>query len=215
MSVLIKEERRALCVMLERTYGIRIKEDDELLPILHYINDSAKLASRNMEESKSILNDMKSGSGKMIDEHHAKFKSLFNSSAQMLNQAATQSKEMILLTRRELAFFPKVVGDFKKVIESLNIPKQITIKEISFEDSTMLFLWRYFTISLLAFALIIIFSFLWFSKENKVIKKAEWETKLWTQLYYERMKFEAPEATKKFIKEYPLPAFIREKEVQK
>ena len=215
MSALLKEEKKALRDELERTYGIRLKEDDELLPVLHYITDASKLASRHVEESKTILEEMRTASDKMIEEHSGKFKILLNESAQMLNRAALQSKEMITATKKELEGFPKVVKEFNSSIGSLRIPQQITLKTISFDNSTMSFLWKYFTISALVIAISVPFSFWWISQVTKESTKANLETNEWFMLYFDKMKVEAPNATEKFIQEHPMPTNIKQTNIKK
>ncbi len=210
MSMLIKEEKKALRDELERTYGIRIHDDDELLPILHYITDASKLASLHLEESRNILTEMKTASSKMIEDHTSRFQILLNDSGQMLNRTAVQSKEMIVSTKKELEGFPKIVKDFNTAITSLKIPQQVTIKKISFENSTMSFLWKYFTISALVIAINVPFSFWWISQVSKESERANFQTKEWLMLYFDKMKIEAPNATNKFIEQHPIPFNIKQ-----
>lgn len=206
---MIKEERKELRDEMERVYGIYLREDDELLPIIHFITEASKLAELNTSESKKLLEKMKTSSDEMIAAHSTEFKNLLVNSGQMLSKATSESKEMIITTKKSLEGLPKMVQDFKNTIASLKIPEQIIIKRISFDESTMSFLWKYFTLSVFIIILTISISAFWIYNTNKEMAelkdKYKTESYEWLLKYYNKMKKVAPEVTKKFKEENPIP----------
>jgi flagellar hook-basal body complex protein FliE len=207
---MLKEERKELRDEIERTYGIHLREDDELLPIIQFITEASKLADLNTSESKRLLEEMKSASEKMIADQTVEFKNLLTRSSQMLSTSASESKEMINATKKGLDGLPKMVKDFKDAIQALKIPEQVTVKRISFDSGTMSFLWKYFIMSLGVIVLTLSASVWWAYNVNKqmayVRTKYQPQRHEWLLRYYDHMKKEAPNVTQKFIDENPMPA---------
>ena len=56
----IKSERIEFINEFERKYGIRLKENDEMLPILHFIYDAGNGTSKRLEDSQKVLNKIES-----------------------------------------------------------------------------------------------------------------------------------------------------------
>lgn len=211
---MLKEERKELRDEFERLYGIHLRDDDELLPIIQFITEASKLADLNTTESKKLLEEMKTASEKMIADHSIEFKNLLSKSGQMLSASASESKALISSAKKDLDGLPKMVTDFKDAITALKIPHHVTVKRISFDGATMSFLWKYFTLSIVVVVLTLFATGWWAYDINKEMidlknkyKPQDYE---WLYQYYNYMKSEAPNLTQKFIEAHPIPTVRRE-----
>jgi hypothetical protein len=207
---MLKEERKALRDEFERTYGIHLLEDDELLPIIQFICDASKLADLNTTELKKLVEEMKGNSEVAFGQYSHDYKNLIEVSRQLLAATANESKSIFNSTRRDLEALPKMVNDFKGAVNQLKIPTHVTLKRISFEENTMSFLWKFFTVSILAVTVSIIAAIIWVHQTNeeniRVKTRCNIEQHEWLLKYYDHMKHDAPGASQKFINGNPIPS---------
>jgi hypothetical protein len=197
---MLKEERKALRDELERVYGIHLREDDEFLPVIHFIHEASKLADLNNAESKKILEEMKTTSGKVYSDSLEQLKTMY----------LQASKNLLAINenaRKELTGLPQLVADLKKSVASVpRIPEEVRINQVrTFETNTMSFLWRYFVVSFICvLAAVAAAGYLW--TENKQIKEDFRPAQnKWLIKYYHYMEENAPNTHKKFILENQMP----------
>jgi len=133
---MLKEERKALRDELERVYGIHLREDDELLPIIQFITEASKLADLNVAELKRLLEEMKSSSEAAFGQYANDYKQFHKASRELYAAALNESRAILVKTRQDLEGLPGIFLGFRQSIERLKIPTQITVKRISFEENT-------------------------------------------------------------------------------
>ncbi len=202
---MLKEEQKALRDHIERTYGIRLREDDEMLPVLHFIHEEANKVlavhdeiKKQVEQANSLSEEMKIAAQKIFMESSEKFKELYIQAGK--NFQIVQEK-----TRSDLSSIPQLVADLKKAVAAVPvIPSEIkTIQERRFETGTQKFLWGYFMISVLIIAISIASAFYYREETQRVIKETKAEKVEWLTRFYIQMRIEAPNATQKFIEKNP------------
>lgn len=67
----IKSERIEFINEYERKYGVRLSENDEMLPILHFIFDAGKLTTQRLNDTSTLINRAE----KIINEAASKMNS--------------------------------------------------------------------------------------------------------------------------------------------
>jgi hypothetical protein len=186
---MLKEERKELRDEFERLYGIHLREDDELLPIIQFITEASKLAQLSNDESKKILEDMKSAQAKIFE------------------QIIQNYKVIIENTRKDISGFPLLISDLKKSISGIpKIPEEVKINQVrTFETRTISFLWKYFLVSSVAILIALSLAVYSWSEREKMIERYQPSQLKWLYGYYEHMEKEAPTISKKFINKNPIP----------
>lgn len=206
---MLKEERKALRDEFERIYGIHLREDDELLPIIQFITEASKLADLNTIELRKLVEEMKASSETAFGQYSNDYKYFLEASRQLLASSGNESRLILNSAKKDLEVLPKMVNDFRTAVNQLKIPTHVTIKRISFEENTMSFLWKFFTASLFIVILSLGGSMMWahqINEENLRIKREyNPEQHDWLLKYYNQMKLDAPGASQKFIKQNPIP----------
>jgi hypothetical protein len=206
---MLREERKALRDDFERIYGIHLREDDELLPIIQFITEASKLADLNIAELKKLLEEMRVSSENAFGQYSNDYKNVLEASRQLLASSAIESRSILNSAKKDIEVLPKMVNDFRTAVNQLKIPTHVTIKRISFEENTMSFLWKFFTASLFVVILSVGGSMMWvhqINEENLRIKR-EYNTEQhdWLRKYYNQMKLDAPNSSQKFINQNPIP----------
>ena len=194
---MLKEERKALRDELERLYGIHLREDDEFLPIIHFISNASKLADAKTTELNKILEEMKGSSRTLFSKHESDYSQFLSASKQILVHSLNESKQILGNAKKDIEGLPKMVSEFRNSINHLKIPTQITVQKIAFENGTMNFLWKYFTISVAITIVttgILAFWIVNLNNDNASLKSER------DQLleYYKHMKRIAPKETEAF-----------------
>lgn len=206
---MLKEERKALRDELERIYGIHLREDDELLPILQFITEASKLTDLNVSELKALLEQMKASSEAAFGKYTHDYGQFLKASRELYASALNQSREILVKTRQDLEGLPGIFLGFRQSIEQLKIPTHITVKRISFEENTMSFLWKFFVASVAVVSVTIVVAALWISMVNDELHQLrrdhDIQQQQWLQKFYNKMKEENPEATERFIMNNPIP----------
>lgn len=205
---MLREERKQLRDEMERVYGINLREDDELLPVIQFITEASKLADLTSSELKQTLAQIKEATDKLIADNNQEFKKLLHESDRILTAAAVDARTIVRDTQSGIDGLPKIVAEFKEAVSKLNIPKQIVIKQVSFEEGTMSFLWKYFTVSVMVVVISFVGSMWWVqrvsNKSNENSTNAEW-----LQKFYLEMREQAPMKTYEFTQKNPVPTAIK------
>lgn len=191
---MLKEERKLLRDELERVYGIHVREDDELLPIIHFIQESSKLAASNTTESKNMLGEMKSSYEKILSESLEQFKTMYSQAGKNL-MAINEN------TRKDLAGLPQLVADLKKSVASLpKIPEEVRINQVrTFESKTVSFLWGYFVVSFICISIAVALAGYYWTENRQIKNTYRPEQRSWLLKYYNYMKETAPSSHSSFI----------------
>jgi hypothetical protein len=206
---MLREERKALRDEFERIYGIHLREDDEILPIIQFITEASKLAGLNTAELKKLFEEIKVSSEVVFGQYSNDYKTFLEASRQLLTASANESKLILSSAKKDLEGLPKMVNDFRTAVNQLKIPTHITVKRISFEEATMSFLWKFFSASLTIVVLALAGAMFWAHLVNEEKVRIQREYKIeqydWLVKYYNQMKHDAPGASQKFINNNPLP----------
>ena len=206
---MLKEERKALRDELERVYGIHLREDDELLPIIQFITEASKLTEINVGELKRLLEEMKASSETAFGKYSSDYTQFLKNSRELYAESLNASRAILVKTKQDLEGLPGIFLGFRQSIEQLKIPTHITVKRISFEENTMSFLWKFFVASVATVSVTIVVAALWISMVNDELHRLrrdhDIQQQQWLQKFYDKMKEENPEAAERFIMNNPIP----------
>jgi hypothetical protein len=212
---MLKEERKALRDNMERIYGIHLREDDELLPIIHFITEAATRSDLSNAEAKKLIDEIRKSTNEVFGNYARDYNRYLQASLELIQVAANESKQILSVARKDIQLLPKIVSEFRASINALKIPTHVTVKKISFDSGTMSFLWKYFMISSVVVILSIATSILWVLNANDQLRQIKNLHKAdeydWLLNYQDYMMKNAPDISQQFIDANPRPNFSRSK----
>lgn len=197
---MLKEEQKALRDEFERTYGIRIRQDDELLPILHFIKKASEDTRQSSDRSKVLIEEFTNTAAGLFSESAQKFGEMYLKAGERLSTIHENS-------RKDLGSLPHLVLDLKKSISAIpHIPEEFKVNHVqSFDKKTLAFLWKYFSVSVFCIAISVGLAFYFWYQNREIVSQYKPGQHKWLINYYNHMKGNASKVSKEFIDQNPIP----------